>query len=92
MKLTIGIALLAVALPAAALAGQEVRGVVFTPEALKVIDTKCLNCHNRQRIEEAARERKDMGAIVKRMEKKGVSLTVEEEQVMGHFKGKGPFK
>jgi len=92
MKRTICSVLLAVVLPGVVYAGQEVRGVVFTPEALKVIDTKCLNCHNRQRIEQAAREHKDMGAIMQRMEKKGVSLTVEEKQVMGHFNGPRPFK
>ncbi len=92
MKKTICTVLFAIVLPASARAGQEVRGVVFTPEALKVIDVKCLNCHNRQRIEEAAREHRDMGKIVERMEKKGVSLTAHEKQVMGHFNGPGPFK
>jgi hypothetical protein len=83
---------LATVLPTTALAGQEVRGVVFTPEASRVIDTKCLTCHNRQRIDEAARQQKDMEAIVQRMESKGVSLSSKEKQVLGIFPQKDPLR
>lgn len=61
-------------------------------EGLKVIEEKCLVCHNRKRIEDAARERKDMERIVRLMEKKGVALTEKEQSVLAHFWKRNPFK
>ena len=70
---------------------QEVLGVAPQKPALKVIDEKCLACHNRQRIEAAAKGRRDMERIVQRMEKKGAALTEKDRQVLGHFWKKNPF-
>ena len=64
---------------------EEVRGVKTTAPELKVIDEKCLNCHNRKRIDEAVRERKDMEKVLTSMEKKGVVLTEKDRSVIGHF-------
>ncbi len=61
-------------------------------EPLRVIELKCLVCHNRQRIDKALAERKDMELLQKRMEQKGAVLTDKERQVLGHFWGKKPFK
>ncbi len=72
-------------------AGEDVRGVKLHQQELKVIEEKCLVCHNRQRIEAAAAERRDMDRILRRMEQKGVVLTEQERQVMGHFRGQKVF-
>jgi len=71
---------------------EDVRKVKLTPPQQKVIEEKCLACHNRARIEAAIKERKDMEKILKRMEVKGVVLTDTERQVMGHFWPRQPFK
>ncbi len=71
---------------------QDVMGVAPKPPALQVIDEKCLACHNRERIEAAAKAKKDMDRIVRRMEKKGAVLTDKDRQVLGHFWQKNPFK
>ena len=70
----------------------EVRGVAPTPQGLKVIEEKCLVCHNRQRIDAAIKSRRDMERILVRMEKKGVSLTAQEREVMAHYWKKSPFR
>lgn len=75
-----------------AAAEEDVRGVKLRPQELKVIEEKCLVCHNRQRIDTAITERRDMDRILRRMERKGVVLTEQERQVMGHFKGQKVFK
>ena len=66
-------------------AQEDVRGVKASPPELKVIDEKCLNCHNRKRIDDAVKERKDMEKILLLMEKKGVVLTENNRSVIGHF-------
>ena len=71
---------------------EDVRKVKLTPPQQKVIEEKCLACHNRARIEAAIKERKDMEKILKRMEVKGVVLTDTERRVMGHFWPQQPFK
>jgi hypothetical protein len=75
-----------------ALAQQDVRGVKPVEPALKVIEEKCLICHNKKRIDAAVKERKDMEKILRRMEKKGVVLTENERRVMGHFRYERPLK
>jgi hypothetical protein len=75
-----------------AVAQQDVRKVKLTPPQQKVIEEKCLVCHNRKRIEAAIEERKDMEKILKRMEVKGAVLTENERRVMGHFWPRQPFK
>ena len=85
---TIAPALLFFALSLAALPAwtdQEVRGVKYGLPELKVIDEKCLNCHNRKRIDDAVQDRKDMEKVLSVMEKKGVALTESDRRVIGHF-------
>ncbi len=62
------------------------------PEGLGIIDEKCVACHNRQRIEDAMRKRRDMEKIQKRMEEKGVALTESERSVLSHFWWQNPFR
>lgn len=75
--------ILLASVPAAA--QKDVRGVKTTPPELKVIDEKCLICHNRKRIDDAVKERKDMEKVLTSMEKKGVVLTESDRSVIGHF-------
>jgi hypothetical protein len=60
--------------------------------AMRVIDEKCLVCHNRQRIDQAVRERRDMEKIQRLMERKGAVLTPKEREVMGHFWKQNPLR
>ena len=76
----------------AAASQEQVLGVAPPQLGQKLVDEKCLACHNRQRIEAALRERKRMEGIVRRMEKKGVVLTAKERQILSHFWQKSPFK
>jgi hypothetical protein len=71
---------------------EDVRKVRLSEPQLRVIEKKCLDCHNRQRIDEAVRQNKDMAAIIKRMESKGVIVTDSEHRVMGHFGIDSPLK
>ncbi len=80
------------ALFATAAAQEDVRGVKLPQQELKVIEEKCLVCHNRQRIDAAAKEKRDMENILRRMEQKGVTLTEQDRRVMGHFWGQKVFK
>jgi len=70
----------------------DVRGVNLRQQGLRVLDEKCLACHNRQRIDAALKERKNMEIITRRMEKKGVALSERDRQVLGHFWQKNPLK
>jgi hypothetical protein len=71
---------------------EDVRKIQLSEPQLKVIENKCLVCHNRKRIDEAVRQKKDMAGIIKRMEAKGVRLTDSEHRVMGHFGTESPLK
>ena len=71
---------------------EDVRGVKLRGEGLKVIEEKCLVCHNRQRIDAAVKERREIENILRQMEKNGVILTEKEHRVMGHFWGQKVFK
>jgi hypothetical protein len=68
-----------------ATAQEDLRGVKYSLPELKVIDEKCLTCHNRKRIDDAVQERKDMEKVLSLMEKKGVALTDSDRSVIGHF-------
>ena len=70
---------------------QDVRRVDIGPPELKVIEEKCLICHNHQRIDAARRERRNVEGILRKMESKGVKLTTKDRQVIGHFLS-SPFK
>jgi hypothetical protein len=85
------LALSAIPLPAAT--QEDVRGVNLRQQGLRVLDENCLTCHNRQRIDAALKERKNMESITRRMEKKrGVTLSERDRQVLGHFWQKNPLK
>ena len=66
-------------------AQEDVRGVRISQPELRVIEAKCLNCHNRKRIDSAVREQRDMEKVLSSMEKKGVVLTDKDRGVIGHF-------
>jgi hypothetical protein len=82
----------ALAFVSTAAAQEDVRRVKLRQEGLKVIEEKCLVCHNRQRIDTAIKERKDIERIMRLMEKKGVVVTEKERQVIGHFWQQKVFK
>ena len=86
------VALTLAALATAAAAQEDVRKVQITPPEAKVIEEKCLVCHNRKRIDEAISERKNMEEVLLHMEKKGVVLTEQERRVLGVFGTQEPFK
>lgn len=71
--------------PLPASAREEVRGVTPTVPELRVIDEKCLTCHNRKRIDNAVQDRKNMESILSLMEKKGAVLSDNDRRVIGHF-------
>lgn len=89
---TLSFFLLLAAVPAWGVSPKDVMGVAPGEPALKVIEEKCLACHNRQRIEAASRQRKNMEKITRLMEKKGVVLTEKDREVLGHFWPRNPFK
>jgi hypothetical protein len=70
----------------------DVRGIKQRNEATRVIEEKCLICHNRQMIDEAIKDREQMEQVLRRMEKKGVVLTGKERRVIGHFWGQQVFR
>lgn len=78
------------ALPA--MGEQDVRGWTFRQQGIRVLDEKCVACHNRQRIEIAVRERKDLEEITRRMEQKGAKLSEKDRSVLGVFWKQNPFK
>ncbi|RNC72286.1 MAG: hypothetical protein ED859_02835 [Desulfuromonadales bacterium] len=71
---------------------EDVRGWTFRQQGIKVLDEKCIACHNRQRIDAAIRERKDMEQITRRMEQKGARLSEGDRSVLGVFWKQSPFK
>jgi hypothetical protein len=77
--------LLVILIPLPATAQQDVRGVTAPMPELRVIDEKCLKCHNRKRIDEAVREKRDVEKVLSSMENKGVVLTEKDRSVIGHF-------
>jgi hypothetical protein len=75
-----------------AAAGNDVRGLTIQQEEVRIIDEKCLVCHNRKRIEKAVKARHDIDEVIRSMEKKGLQLTDKERQVIGHFWRQNPLK
>lgn len=61
-------------------------------EANVLIKRKCTSCHNDDRIQKALAAGKDMEMIQQRMEKKGVNLSVDEQDVLGVFWKETPLK
>ena len=80
------------ALPLQAGTEEDVRGVTLKQQEFKIIEDKCLVCHNRKRIDAAAKARRDLEDILLQMEKKGLVLTDKERQVLGHFWQRDPLK
>ena len=39
---------------------EDVQGIAYREQGLKVVEEKCLNCHNRQLIDPAIKSRRDM--------------------------------
>lgn len=70
----------------------DVRGISLPPAENRIIDEKCLGCHNRQKIDAAVKQRKSMEKIMRQMEEKGVTLTDADRQVLGHFWQQNPLK
>lgn len=85
---TLGGILLACLFAVPASAQEDVRKLNPEQPETKVIEEKCLICHNRKRIDEALEQRRDMDKILVQMEKRGAVLTDQERQVMGVFGGK----
>lgn len=71
---------------------EDVRGIALPQQGLKVIEEKCLVCHNRKRIDEAVRKREELAKIMGRMEQKGARLTERDRMVIGHFWNQTPFR
>jgi hypothetical protein len=71
---------------------EDVRGISLPPAENKIIDEKCLGCHNRQKIDAAVKQRKNMEKIMRQMEEKGATLTEADRQVLGHFWQQNPLK
>lgn len=62
-------------------------------KAHAIIDKKCTKCHSSDKIDIALKEHKDMLAIQKKMEQKGVRLNSKERDVLGIFwKESAPLK
>lgn len=70
----------------------SVKGGDFSdPQA--IISNKCTTCHTAQRIDAALSAKKDMVKIQQEMEKKGVTLSEKERDVMGiHWNQQSPLK
>ncbi len=79
-------------IPTVVTADEEVRGVHLRQKGLKVIEEKCLVCHNTKVIDQAVRNRRDIAQIIARMKQKGANLSADERQVMGHFWQQSPLK
>lgn len=84
--------LLALVLPPAASAA--VRGEPLDLESIRnehalqqVIDSRCIVCHTRERVDAAVREGRDMMQIQREMEERGAILSVEDKKIMGTFWG-----
>lgn len=89
MKIRSAIFVLTLLVSAAAQAAGEGKDVASKAQA--IIELKCTKCHSDAQIEAAYRAGKDMGVIVKEMEKRGAKLTSNEKEVLGIFwKEKAP--
>ena len=64
----------------------------WDPKAMTIIQNRCMSCHNRERIDQALNERKEMEKIQKSMEEKGAKLSEKEQEVLGLFWKKKPPK
>lgn len=53
----------------------------------RVIDQQCINCHTRDRIDEAIRKGDNIEAILEKMLRFGARLSERDQQVLGTFWG-----
>lgn len=69
--------------------GTENLGAHFRDPAefRQIIDTRCLGCHDRERIEEAMRRREAIEPLTRRMVERGAQLTDRDREVLGIFWG-----
>ncbi|WP_243372828.1 hypothetical protein [Geotalea sp. SG265] len=82
----------AAAAPGSAAPPEDVRAISLPPAENKIIDEKCLGCHNRHKIDAALKQRKNMDKVMRQMEEKGVTLTDADREVLGHFWQQNPLK
>lgn len=53
----------------------------------RIIDQHCINCHTRDRIDEAIRKGDNIEAILEKMLRFGARLSERDQQVLGTFWG-----
>jgi hypothetical protein len=69
-------------------AAEDLGGHFRAPEEFRqVIDTRCLNCHNRQRIEQAQKRQMVLESLQQRMIDHGAVLSERDKQMLGAFWG-----
>ena len=91
MKLSVLIAILGVFSFSAIVDAAEVNGDLGNviggnaKKAHGIIEKKCTSCHSKDKIDVALSSGKDMNAIQKDMEKRGVKLNSNESEVLGIF-------
>jgi len=61
-------------------------------KAHAIIQAKCMLCHTDKRIDAALSAKKDMGNILREMEKRGASLNANEREVLGIYWKQNPLK
>ncbi|MBE0597955.1 MAG: hypothetical protein IH614_11860 [Desulfuromonadales bacterium] len=72
----------------AGLAGEQLGAHFRAPDEFQqVIDTRCLNCHDRQRIEQAIRRQMALDPLQNRMLGHGAILTQGDREILGTFWG-----
>ena len=54
-------------------------------EFQQILDSKCSQCHTRERIEQAMEKGEDLGLIIQKMLRVGVEISSREQQVLGIF-------
>ena len=91
MKLSVLITILGVFSFSAIVHAAEVNGDLGNviggnaKKAHGIIEKKCTSCHSKDKIDVALSSGKDMNAIQKDMEKRGVKLNSNESEVLGIF-------
>ena len=56
-------------------------------EYRKIIETRCVSCHETGRIEQAMSEGRNIGEILNKMQQMGAELTSRDKDVLGIFWG-----
>jgi AmiR/NasT family two-component response regulator len=66
-------------------ADQNAVSTQTSKQAHAIIEKKCTSCHTKDKIDLALKSGKDMKAIQRDMEKRGVKLNSNERDVLGIF-------